>query len=87
MNYLLKIGDQTKKVHVDHLMATNSDLSDKTLSDDWDTIPFELPSTTPQDETDSSSNHTENPLETRPARYPQRERRPVKRFELIEFCK
>ena len=78
-----------KKVHVDHhLMAANSDSSDKTLSaaDDWDTIPFEILSAVPQNKPDSASNHTDNLLEIMPAKYPQRQQRPMKRFELIEFC-
>ena len=68
-------------------MGVNSDSSDKTLlSDDWNTISFELPSAVPQNENDSTSDNTENPLDVRPARYPQWVLRPVKRFELIEFC-
>lgn len=86
MNYLIKTGDQVKKFHADPLMVANSDSSDKTLSDDWDTIPFEILSAVPQKKSDSASNHAENLLETMPAKYPQRERRPVKCFELIEFC-
>ena len=40
LNHLVKISDQTKKVHVNYLMAANSDLSDKGSADDWDTILF-----------------------------------------------
>ena len=70
-------------------MAANSDLSDKGSANDWDTIPFKSPLVIPQDETDPSSGHADNPIEMRPpsCRYPQRDQRPVKRFELTEFCK
>ena len=75
-----KVGDQTKKVH---LLAANSNLTDKNSADDWGNIPL---STTSQDETDSVSNHADNASESRPARYPQQDQRPVKRFKLIEYC-
>ena len=89
MNYLVKIGDQTKKVHVDHLMAAHMDFSNRAAADDWDILPFRSPVTTPHVETDVSSDNTNVPIETGTAgrRYPQQDRRPMKCFELIEFCK
>ena len=89
MNYLVKVGDQTKKVHVDHLMAAHRDFSNRAAADDWDILPFRSPVTTPQIDMDVSNDNTNVPIETGSAsrRYPQRDLRPVKRFELIEFCK
>ena len=89
MNYLAKVGDQAKKVHVDHLMAAHRDSSSRAAADDWKILPFRSPVATPQIDIDVSSDNTNVPIETGPAsrRYPQRDRRPVKRFELIEFCK
>lgn len=43
MNYLVKVGDQTKKVHVDHLMAAHRDSSSRAAADDWDILPFRSP--------------------------------------------
>ena len=62
MNYLVKIGDQTKKVHVDHLMAAHKDFSNRAAADDWDILPFRSPVTTTHVETDVSSNNTNVPI-------------------------
>ena len=67
-------------------MAAHRDSSNRATADDWDILPFRSPVATPQIDIDVSSGI---PIVTGPAscRYPQQDRRPVKRCKLIEFCK
>ena len=87
LNYLVKIDNQTKKVHIDHMLPnslTENDLTEKSTTDDWDFGPLEIPPTQePTTNNDSPSASSNDSTETR--RYPQRSRRPVKRFELVEL--
>ena len=47
-------------------MAAHRDFSNRTAADDWDILLFRSPVTTPQVETDVSSDNTNVPIETRP---------------------
>ena len=87
LNYLVKTGDQTKKVHVDHLLAGSTNVSDPAAADDWHVIPLDVPITCSPAATESSPHQVDAQTEgSRHSRYPQRDRRPVKHSELIEFC-
>ena len=84
LNYLVKTGDQTKKVHVDHLLAGSTNVSDPAAADVWDVIPLDKPITCSPAATESSPHQVDAQTEgSRHSRYPQRDRRPVKCFELI----
>ena len=55
LNYLVKLGNQTKKIHVDHMLLNSSsskDLEEKCTTEDWDFVPVEKP---PSDVTPSAS--------------------------------
>ena len=48
LNYLVKIGNQMKKVHVDHMLPnslTDNDMTEKSTTDDWDFGLLEMPPT------------------------------------------
>ena len=86
LNYLVKLGNQTKKIHVDHMLlnsSSNNDLKGKDITEDWDFVPVEVPprdvppELSPSDVTPSTSINPTESIETR--RYPQRTHRPVKR--------
>ena len=85
LNYLIKIGDRIKKVHIDHLLprSLNNELSSKENTENWEFLPLNIP-------TEEVPANVEPPVNTNiPSegnrRYPQRTRVPVKRFELIEL--
>ena len=76
-----------KKVHVDHLLAGSTNVSDPAAADDWDVIPLDMPITYSPAATESLPHQVDAQTEgSRHSRYPERDRRLVKRFELIEFC-
>ena len=81
MKRLGATGDQTKKVHVDHLLAGSTNVSDPAAVD---VIPLDTPITCSPAATESSPHQADDQTEeTRHSRYPHRDRRPVKCFELI----
>jgi len=59
--------------------SSSGGLREETEIEDWDFVPFDP---TPE----SQNDRADNTAETRSSRYPQRDHRPVKRFEMIEFC-
>lgn len=92
LNYLVKVGNQIRKVHLDHLLSnglSSGGLREETETEDWDSVPLDITlitDTNPSPEVESQNDSADNTTETRSSRYPQRDHRPVKRFELIEFC-
>ena len=89
-NFSVKIGNQTKKVHVDYMLhnsLTDKDLKEVDTTEDWDSVPLEVPPTellTSSDTPSASASCSEN-THTETRRYPQRSRRSVKCFELVEL--
>ena len=83
------IGNQTKKVHVKHMLPNS--LTDKSLkkdtTEDWDFVPLEVPPTEPptSNDTPSASDSSSDNSHAETRRYPQRSHRPVKHFELVEL--
>ena len=87
LNYLVKIGNGTKKVHIDHMLSnrvTDNDLTEKSTTDDWDSLPFQIPPTEEPPTSNNSPTASSND-NTEARRYPQRLHRPVKRYELVEL--
>ena len=90
LNYLVKIGNQTKKVHVDHMLPnslTDQNLKENDTTEDWDFVPLEVSPTEPptSNDTPSASDSSSDNTHAETRRYPQRTRRPVKRFEMVEL--
>ena len=76
LNYLVKMGNGMKKVHIGHILpnrVTDNDLTEKGTTDDWDSLPFQIPPTeeSPTSNDSPSASSSDN-AETR--RYPQRAR-------------
>ena len=90
LNYLVKIGNQTKKVHVYHMLPnslTDKDLKENDTTEDWDFVPLELPPTEPptSNDTPSANDSCSDNTHAETRRYSQRSHRPVKCFELVEL--
>jgi len=66
--------------------SSSGGLREETETEDWDSVPLDIKDTNPSPEVESQNDSADNTTETRSSRYPQRDCRPVKRFELIEFC-
>ena len=90
----MKIGDQTKKVHIDHLLPnglTSHSSMGKNTTEDWDYIPLDnLPeepqaNVEPPVNNDSPSDDASTGSTVESRRYPQQTCAPVKCFELIEM--
>ena len=63
---------------------TDNNLTGKSINDDWEFGPLEIPPTQePFTNNDSPSASSSDNTETR--RYPHRSHKPVKRFELVEL--
>ena len=58
LNFSVKIGNQTKKVHVDYMLPnslTDKDLKEVDTTEDWDSVPLEVPPTEPLTSSDTPS--------------------------------
>ena len=62
---------------------TDQDLKEYVTTEDWDFVPLEVPPTS--NDTPSASDSCSDNTHAETRRYPQRSRRPVKRFELVEL--
>jgi len=65
--------------------SSSGGLRDKIETENWDSVPFDIAHTNLTPEVKSQNDSADNTAGRRSSRYPQRDRRPVKYFELIEF--
>lgn len=86
LNYLVKMGDRIKKVHIDHLLTKclmNDGSGDKEATENWDFVPLDITTEEPPVDAeppingDSPRNVTSTSCTTETRRYPQRTRAPV----------
>ena len=90
LNFSVKIGNQTKKVHVDYILPnslTDKDLKEVDTTEDWNSVPLEVSPTEPltSSDTPSASASCNDNTHTETRRYPQRSHKSVKCFELVEL--
>ena len=74
LNYLVKLGNQTKKIHVDHKLLNSSsrnDLKERCTTEDWDFVAMKVPPSDvppelpPNDVAPSASTNSSDSIGTR----------------------